>query len=420
MCLGESTTEAAPEPYPQQLEQILNKRMLGMKFSVINKGLSAINTTYIVDHLEDNLNQVRPDMVVVMMGVNDFGEHIPWEYTCLNERPRFYQSFRTYKLIRFLGMHLLAKIKGETNRAPVVSSVIADKALAEAVMSPQKVSQSPGFEFINAGWDYIWKADYAAAEEMFRKAIEHDPVSYDAHVALGWILTRRSVSPDNAIAYRKAIAIDPQNKTAYLELGLAYCQEGKYPEAEAVLKEAFEIHPNDVGVNFRLGWAYKMQGKAAQSVEHFKKVVEAGPSSELAEHPDMGYGKLASLYKEIGQADMAEEYHRKADQFRSSHYTDMTRTNYRKLAQTITSRGIKLVCVQYPVRAVESLKRLVGDGSGVVFVDNEKVFKDALRENNYKDIFTDFFGGDFGHCTAKGNYILAENIANVIVKNFFQ
>jgi len=29
------------------------------------------------------------------------------------------------------------------------------------------------------------------------------------------------------------------------------------------------------------------------------------------------------------------------------------------------------------------------------------------------------FGGDFGHCTHKGNRLLAENIANVIFKEVF-
>jgi len=43
-------------------------------------------------------------------------------------------------------------------------------------------------------------------------------------------------------------------------------------------------------------------------------------------------------------------------------------------------------------------------------------FRDALKEHPYSELFTDNFGGEFGHCTPKGNSILAENIAEVILK----
>jgi len=42
-----------------------------------------------------------------------------------------------------------------------------------------------------------------------------------------------------------------------------------------------------------------------------------------------------------------------------------------------------------------------------------------LKKISYNDYFTDMFAGDFGHCTRKGNRLLAENIANVILKEYF-
>jgi len=57
--------------------------------------------------------------------------------------------------------------------------------------------------------------------------------------------------------------------------------------------------------------------------------------------------------------------------------------------------------------------------NNIIFVDNEKIFLDALKETSYRDIFRDRFGGDFGHCTIKGNRLLATNVANVILKECF-
>jgi len=71
------------------------------------------------------------------------------------------------------------------------------------------------------------------------------------------------------------------------------------------------------------------------------------------------------------------------------------------------------------MRSIGSLKNMLALHKGVIFVDNEKVFKEALKQGNYNDYFTDDFGGDFGHATPKGNRILAQNIANVILRECF-
>jgi hypothetical protein len=77
------------------------------------------------------------------------------------------------------------------------------------------------------------------------------------------------------------------------------------------------------------------------------------------------------------------------------------------------------VCVQYPMISVEPLKEIFDGERGVVFVGNEKVFNRALKRGSYIEYFQDSFGGNFGHCTPKGNRLLAENIANVILKEVF-
>src|SRR3989338_1990637 len=72
ICLGESTTALGEEnSWPIQLEQIMNQRVSDVRFSVINKGLAGGNSASIVSQLERNLNNYRPDMVIVMMGIND-------------------------------------------------------------------------------------------------------------------------------------------------------------------------------------------------------------------------------------------------------------------------------------------------------------------------------------------------------------
>jgi hypothetical protein len=71
------------------------------------------------------------------------------------------------------------------------------------------------------------------------------------------------------------------------------------------------------------------------------------------------------------------------------------------------------------MRNVEPLKKIFEQDESIIFVDNESVFKEALQKASYNEYFVDMFAGDFGHCTKKGNRLLAENIANTILREVF-
>jgi len=87
--------------------------------------------------------------------------------------------------------------------------------------------------------------------------------------------------------------------------------------------------------------------------------------------------------------------------------------------ETLDGRGIKLVAVQYPLRSIESLQMLIGGRKGVISVDNEALFRKALRRGGYDKYFVDRCYIDYGHATTEGNRLLAENIARVLLAEVF-
>jgi len=121
----------------------------------------------------------------------------------------------------------------------------------------------------------------------------------------------------------------------------------------------------------------------------------------------------------MGNLEFAEECVNQAQAIRRSCYKSITINSYRKLKEILDKRSTRLVCVQYPMSSLEPLKKIFGGQEGIVFVDNEKIFKDAVRKDGYRAYFKDIFGGGFGHCTDKGNRLLTENIARVILKEVF-
>ena len=56
----------------------------------------------------------------------------------------------------------------------------------------------------------------------------------------------------------------------------------------------------------------------------------------------------------------------------------------------------------------------VSNDEEIIFVDNEDMFKEAVRKEGYQAVFLDYYAGDFGHLTPKGCRILAEDAAKTI------
>ena len=186
-----------------------------------------------------------------------------------------------------------------------------------------------------------------------------------------------------------------------------------YQEAEKAFKRAIEINTIDEPAYTGLGVCYRKQGKLKEIQELSKKIIKEKVRN------DRLFGFVATSYREQENYKEAEEYLRKANEFRLKYHNPVTRHNYQKLKEIVDQRGVRLVCVQYPMRNLEPLKKLFQSTEGIIFVDNEEVFKQALRSTKYEEYFTDQFGGDFGHCTPKGNRLLAENIADVILRECF-
>ncbi len=142
----------------------------------------------------------------------------------------------------------------------------------------------------------------------------------------------------------------------------------------------------------------------------------------MDENKRMVLGALATLYQATGRGELADQYYRQASQNGPDWYGPLTCINYHKLKEALDQRGIKLVCVQYPVRSIESLRQVfsLGEQNEIIFVDNEEIFKAAIKSSSYHEYFVDIFCGDFGHCTPKGNKLLAENIAKALAQAEFK
>ena len=282
LCLGESTTQGQ---YPSFLEEILNQRNVGIKFSVIDKGIRGTNTQVIVSRLESYLDTYHPDMVITMMGINDWGPHIPHESISNFNAINFLKSFRTYKLTRLLWLHIVTKLKESK-----LSNYATPIQLQQAVTEKNNASLSESTKL--------------------KKTIELNPRDDWAHIKLGWFYNDHGKLSEAEESFKKAIELNPRNEGAYMALGWLYRGQDKFSEAEDSFKKAIELNPKNDWAYVKLGWFYGDQGKLSEAEESFKNAIEVNPRNDLA------YGALEALYREKGNIELAREYGKKARDLR--------------------------------------------------------------------------------------------------------
>jgi len=388
MCLGESTTAGE---YPRLLGEILNQRSKDIKFSVINKGVVGANTSSICAALDSNIQKYQPDIIITMMGINDNGNHLPYEPTIQSKPMIFLKSLRTYKLIRLLWLHMINKFgrgrlcQRARQRTAMPSGSIPDQKATglashnnvSAVLPPPPpvkinpisnsyvpaeapIKEAPapnsnnGEEvYLQRGEGYLKSGNFSEAETSFKTAVELNAQNPAAYMGLGMSCMHQVKIPEAEAAFRKVLDLSPDNEGIYWVLGCIYQEQGKYSQAEELFNKAIELDPGNTKAYIALGWNYIKQGKYSQAEAIFTK----SASSKNVDHEQI-FRATAMLYNEMGNTKLAKLNNIKANELKEAFYEPATVNNYLELWGKLKKRNIRLICVQYPMRSIAPLKKI--------------------------------------------------------------
>jgi len=263
MCLGESTSVCGgKDSYPSQMEEILNQHNIGIRFSVINSGVVAVNTSYILEHLEANLNKYHPDLVVAMIGINDGVNTLPYETKSYSKIWHFLKSLRIYKLTQFIWSGLANKLNN--SKQGNFKEAGFGKNIKEGAVNDR--------QYFKLGESFIDKGDFNGAEEMFKKVVELNPRNDQAYVELGRLYRlHHNVNNEAENLVRQAIELNPRNSQAYVELGECYLSREAYSQAEEMFKKAIELNSSNNAAYLGLAYFYTNFKKYPLSEEMFQK-----------------------------------------------------------------------------------------------------------------------------------------------------
>ncbi len=302
---------------------------------------------------------------------------------------------------------------------------------------------------IELGQKYIFVYDLDKNEKLiikaiqyFEKALEHEPKNSKVYLGLiqslmkletHYLFSDNEIKDDSIYKIEWADKIkksmddvqknieeyDIKDVDLFLTLAnLEECQNDACCEIKQLenknqisyLQQALEIDPNNPYVLFDLARHHAQCGNIDETESFYLKILENNLGDEIHITTLI---ELANIYLDTNRKKMANEIFKQAVDI-GGMYT----TNYQKLYTLLNKKDIQLIAVQYPMRSIEPLELIFKNNNDVILVDNELLFKNLVREEGYEEIFLDRAAGNFGHCSEKGNLLLAENIKSVILENW--
>ncbi len=118
------------------------------------------------------------------------------------------------------------------------------------------------------------KQDYTSAEVDYRRGIEKNPNSFEAHYNLGNALFKQDKYPEAQVEWQKAAQLieDEENKQqlseSYHNLGNAYFAQQQYDKAVAAYKESLRNNPKDNDTRYNLVKAMQMLQQQQQQQQN--------------------------------------------------------------------------------------------------------------------------------------------------------
>lgn len=383
LCIGDSITHGGngSHAYPFQLEKILKERLGTSEVVVWNMGLPGAETTEILAHLPEWLEQFQPHAVVSMMGANDHRVGRLGESEAGN--------------LRIFRLWALAKREfGEKRDSGELEQFL--RSGADDLDYHQKVL-----------WHF--NRDIFEAIPFHEQMLAAFPNHGFARTSLGKIRIMQERYDEAEPFLLEARRIGKERSQPELE-GVAenylydlYDRTRRETEIRAMLNSRIQASPGEP-------WPWEMMvGRLRKSgaLKEAEKLAREG--MEKSRSKDRLGRLLVRILREQGKAADASAIEAKILPSEESLET------YRTLLARAKSSRAKVFFMQYPTLDLGPLHEAVGEETAEYgFVSNLN-FAQLIREKSYDWYFTDDHGGAYGHLTSEGAVAMAKNVADVLL-----
>lgn len=374
LCLGDSFTfgEGAPKgySYPEQLQKILDN-ISNKKYIVYNAGIGGQNSSQILKNLENNIQRYKPDVILLMAGINNNNNFSDSNYflfkdssikTYLFRVDAFFYNLKSYKLLRSAIVTVCSKNSKKIKSNNSYSQLIINK---EGIKNVSDELKKDAEEHLKAAKSYESQLSINYAINECNKAREINPYDYNLYYLLGFIYLHRVQNLEEKIRlklaienFKKAVYLNPSNELVHENLFNAYYRIGERKKAEEELDIWHTLDPRNETVN-----ALLVHG--------------------LPEYRDMDVFRMTLAY------------------------------DLNNIINLLNSKNIKLVLMNYPGSWVNDDLKEIAIRNKTAFIDNQAVFKQKELMPGY---VREYYFAEDGHCNANGYKVIAQNVYNTCIE----
>ncbi len=180
---------------------------------------------------------------------------------------------------------------------------------AQAAAAPQPAPQ-PVSDQVQEAEAFILKSDWKAAEAKLNPWLAAHPTDARALFDAGYVADLQNRLDDAAGLYRRAIEADPRSFEAHLSLGLMLARQGKFAQARPEVAAATTLDPGDAGLALKArAWrALARIDRQTDATEASNDLLEALKLSPETQDDALMAAELAD---QTGQPEAAEAAYRR-------------------------------------------------------------------------------------------------------------
>jgi len=403
LCIGDSVTFGIGAPrklsYPAQLQKMMNKSEPDIKYTVINRGWPAQNSTQILMRLTGWLKEFKPNIVTILIGAQNQANFFGYrQYLEKSGNPEYsvlgysYDWLNRIRIVKFL--RLLFRDNKQMVQPPLATIAQQDPNTPKRVKNQDKKKITPECA---QGFNYWSQGLYDKAIESIMSVIDKKEVEPDCYNMLGSIYREQKLDDEAIKWYKKGIEQDPGLFRNYEGIALTYRGQNQLEKVLFWLKKGFAHARYDTLYErcyFDISIAFRDAGDFRGAIEFFKQETQRQPLVDDYLHT------LANDYMLMFKNDRI-----------SSEVHQWIEADIEQILELCRQFNVRVVLQNYPFEpGINHIYKRVAKRHDVPFVDHqstfEKYIKDGVRSEEY-------FVPD-GHPNVRGYHMMAENLWMIV------
>ena len=356
LTLGESTTESNGHSWPEQLQTKLDNLSLKKKVQIINLAEGGVNSAFIMANVNEYIETYKPDMIITMMGWNDLDQPYIFNTKSENIFISLFENLKTTKLIKLIINYFYK---------PNITNIDPNHYLTKFEPYSNISSNKSNFNSQKN------KLEIYPNDEFTLNLLGDISFNINLNTSIYY--------------YSKVLTVNPKHCMAWISLSDRLIEVGLINDGRNILEQMLRN--------------YFFFGKCEEEKNRI-------------------YFNLLQLYKKTNEKKKINILTKKINMKEESKAIEY---HHKRIYNISIKENITLVIMQYPTMNVEMLKSFFNktEQDNIIFIENKNNFNKAFKTKSYEDLFIDNFARgkeyNFGHATALGDELIANNVVKNII-----